>query len=153
MLKLLNLVRPQSLYLGQKDYQQYRVLERMIKDLALPVRVRLCPIIREKDGLAMSSRNVFLSDAERKEARGLHRALEETARKARRGEYRGRKLQKGLARLLRGLKGARLDYAQLVDASSLRPVVQLEPGQEVLAAGAVYFSKTRLIDNRLFKVG
>lgn len=152
VLKLLNLVRPDTLYLGRKDYQQYRIIERLVRDLALPVKVRPCPIVREKDGLAMSSRNVFLSPEERREAAGILRALERTSERARRGERSGPRLRSALAKDLRALKGARLDYAELVDAATLEPVVQLKVRRPALAAAAVYFSKTRLIDNRLIEV-
>lgn len=153
VLKLLNLVRPDTLYLGQKDYQQYRVLAQMTKDLAVPVDVRLCPIVREKDGMAMSSRNVFLSPAERKEARGIHEALKAASRLARHGERRASRLRLALLRGLRAIRHARVDYAQVVDAASLAPVVRLKSGQSVLVAAAVRFSRTRLIDNCLLKAG
>ncbi len=153
VLKLLNLVRPQTLYLGQKDYQQYRVLAQMTRDLALPVEARLCEIVREPDGLAMSSRNIFLTKAERSEAPAIHKALEEAAKQAGKGERSASKLRGTVLGRLRAMKGARVDYVEVVDAQSLAPMVQLKLGQKVLVAAAVFFSKTRLIDNRLIRAG
>lgn len=153
VLKLLNLVRPQSIYLGQKDYQQYRVLKQMVRDLAVPVEVRLCPIIREKDGLAMSSRNIFLSPTERKEAPGIWKALEEAKKSAIKSPGNFSVLRRAVLRRLNQIRGAKVDYVEVVDAQTLRPVVQLKLHQSILVAVAVFFSKTRLIDNCLVSVG
>ena len=151
VLKLLNLVAPDTLYLGQKDYQQYRVLAQMVRDLALPVDVRMCPIVREKDGLAMSSRNVFLSPRERQEARSLYASLLIGSRQVRSGERSTAKVLRAVREGLKKASGGRLDYAELVDAETLEPMVKLKPGQRALLAVAVYFSKARLIDNLLLK--
>ena len=152
VLKLLNQVSPDLLYLGQKDYQQCRVIERMTEDLDIPVRVRVCPTLREKDGLAMSSRNYYLDAEERMQAAYLNKALAEGESLARSGVRNGEKIKgamrKALARATRG----RVDYAEIVDAATLEPVVQLKPGQKIELALAVFFSKTRLIDNRLIRV-
>ncbi|HTL70025.1 MAG TPA: pantoate--beta-alanine ligase, partial [Candidatus Eisenbacteria bacterium] len=150
--KLLGLVRPDALYLGQKDYQQVRVLEQMVADLGLPVRVRMGPTVREKDGLAMSSRNVYLSPAERRAAPGIHRALREVAARVRAGERGGLALKRLLRQRLAGLEGARVDYAEIVDARTLGGVVKLQARSKVLAAAAVRFGRTRLIDNELIGV-
>ncbi len=150
--KLLGIVGPDTLYLGQKDFQQFRVVEQMVRDLDIPVRVRMAPIVREKDGLAMSSRNVFLTPAERREAAGIRRALVELNTKVRKGRTDARQLRKELHSALRKLRGGRLDYAEIVDARTLRPMVKLVSGQTAVAAVAVYWSKTRLIDNTLIKV-
>jgi pantoate--beta-alanine ligase len=152
VLKLLNLVPCDRLYLGQKDYQQYRVIAQMIKDLSLPVEVRLCPIVREPDGLAMSSRNAFLSKQERTSAAALNRALVDAAEAVRSGARKGSEVTARMRSRLGAAPGARLDYAELVDAESLEPVVILKPGRTVLAAAAVYYKKARLIDNRLIGV-
>ena len=153
VLKLLNLVGAQRLYLGQKDYQQYRVLSQMVKDLAVQVETRLCPIVREKDGLAMSSRNVFLSKAERLQAPAIFRALEEAEKIVKKGVRSAGPLRRTVLSRLRRIKGAKVDYVEVVDAVSLEPVVQLKFGRQVLVAVAAYFSKARLIDNRLIRVG
>ncbi len=153
VLKLLNLVSPDRLYLGQKDYQQCRVLEQMIEDMDVPVTVRRAPIVRERDGLAMSSRNVFLSPEERQEAVILSRALSRAADFVQSGERDAKKLKKELLDTLRSAPLARVDYAEIVDARTLENVVRLMPGKDALIALAVYFSKTRLIDNRLVRLG
>ncbi|MBI3315656.1 MAG: pantoate--beta-alanine ligase [Candidatus Omnitrophica bacterium] len=152
VLKLLHLVAPGRIYLGQKDYQQFKVIERLTADLNLPVKVRMCPIIRESDGLAMSSRNVTLEAPARREARVLYQALLKTGSLIRGGERDARRVQKALETALKAAHGARVDYAELVDAETLLPVVKLRQGSRVLAAVAVYFDKTRLIDNLLIRV-
>ena len=152
VLKLLNLVSPDTLYLGQKDYQQFRVIEQMVKDLNVPVNVRLCPIVREKDGLAMSSRNVHLDAEERAQTASLNRALGLAESLIRRGIRNTEKLKQAMRKELSAASRARIDYAEIVDAESLSPVVQLKNGQKAALAVAVFFSKTRLIDNRLVRV-
>ncbi len=149
--KLLNVVSPDKIYLGQKDFQQFRVIEKMIEDLELPVQAVMAPIVREEDGLAMSSRNVRLLEPERKQALALTRALQKVKKAVREGEKSAQKLQKILKNEISGSTLGRLDYAEIVDTASLKPMVKLRPGQKVLAAVAVYFGNTRLIDNELIK--
>lgn len=151
VLKLLNLVAPDTVYLGQKDYQQFKVVERMVFDLALPVRVAMAPIVREKDGLAMSSRNVYLSLEDRKRAPAIYQALLDCRRKAKDGFRKVGGLRQGLRRALEAIPGARVDYAEIVHAGTLEPMVELKNGRTAVAAVAVYFGKTRLIDNILIK--
>ena len=151
VLKLLNIVKPHRLYLGQKDFQQARVLEQMIEDLGLDVRVRCLPIVREADGVAMSSRNVFLKKEERRVAPLLYQALLECRRQIKCGEKNTQRLLKKTRSQLDALSCGRLDYLEIVDAGTLRPVVKLKKGQTVLAALAYFFSNTRLIDNELIK--
>ena len=152
VLKLLNSVSPDRLYLGQKDYQQFRVVEQMVQDLGIPVDVRLCPIVREKDGLALSSRNYHLDAEERMQASALNRALGKAEESIRKGHRGAEKLKQLMRQELAKAGRARVDYAEIVDAESLLPVVQLQPGQKVELALAVFFSKTRLIDNRIIRV-
>jgi pantoate--beta-alanine ligase len=152
VLKLLNGVRPDTLYLGQKDYQQCRVIEQMVADLGVPVKVKRCPIVREHDGLAMSSRNVYLDAATRREARLIYRALLKAKALVRAGERSARRVEKVMRAALRTAKGARVDYAELVDAQTLLPVVKLKKNASILAAAAVGFGSTRLIDNLLIRV-
>lgn len=152
VLKLLERVRPDALYLGQKDYQQYLVVRQLVLDLDVPVSVRLCPIVREKDGLAMSSRNVKLSPAERQEALVLYRALREADRAIRGGCGDAGAVRRILRRTLRQARGARVDYAEVVDGRTLEPVVELNKGRLILLALAVFFGRTRLIDNHLLRV-
>jgi pantoate--beta-alanine ligase len=151
VLKLLNATGPCTMYLGLKDYQQFRVLERMTKDFGLPVSVVGCSIVREKDGLAMSSRNAFLSSSERREAPALRRAILAAEKKLSAGADAAAARREGL-KVLAGVKGARMDYFEIVDAATLRNVVKLRASSEVLVAAAVFFGRTRLIDNATFRV-
>ena len=152
VLKLLNLVSPDALYLGQKDYQQFRVVQQMMHDLDVPARLRLCATVREKDGLAMSSRNHLLDAEERMHATYLNRALGAAEALVRKGAKNAQKLKETMRKELSGARRARIDYAEIVNAATLLPVVQLKPGQKIELALAVFFSKTRLIDNRLVRV-
>lgn len=149
VLKLLNIAQPTAVYLGQKDYQQFRLIEKMVQDLDVPVKVRLAPIIREKDGLAMSSRNIFLSSAERKEAPFLHRALEKGRELIKTGLRDTQRIKKNMKEVLSLAPRGRLDYLEIVDAHTLEPVLKLRSSMRILIALAYYFGKTRLIDNEL----
>ena len=152
VLKLLNLVGPDTLYLGQKDYQQCLVIEQMVKELGLPVKVRRGPIVREADGLAMSSRNVFLSLRERREAAHIYRALRTAREGVQDGCREASVIKKAMRRVLKEAPRARIDYAEIVDARTLERVVKLKKGARILAALAVFFKHTRLIDNVLIRV-
>ncbi len=152
VLKLLNQISPDVVYLGQKDYQQCRVIERMAQDLDLPVEVRLCPVVREKDGLAMSSRNFYLDAQERMQATYLNKALAQGQTLARGGVRSAQKIQNAMKKVLAVATRGKIDYAEIVDAATLEPVVQLKKGQKIALALAVFFSKTRLIDNRIIKI-
>ncbi len=147
VLKLLNLAGPCTLYLGEKDTQQCRVVERMVRDLDVPARVETCPVVREPDGLAMSSRNARLSPAQRAQAPFLHQALKHAESAARSGEKQASRLLRSFKKALMRAPQARLDYAEIVDARTLKPVVKLQKGRAAVLAAAVYFGKTRLIDN------
>jgi pantoate--beta-alanine ligase len=145
VLKLFNIVQPDLAYFGQKDAQQARIIRQMVQDLNLPIRVHVCPIVREPDGLALSSRNQYLDPGERKQARALHLALEEVRNLTEKGERDARVLRQALASRIAATPGAVLDYAAVVDADSLNPVIHVKG--EVLVALAVKFGATRLIDN------
>lgn len=148
--KLLHAVEPDRLYLGAKDWQQTRVIARMIRDLELPVTLVVCPTVREPDGLAMSSRNTYLTAEERAWAPNLHRALSQTAAEVRAGRLtRSSEVTAAVRRSLRGGLG-RVQYAEILDAESLRLVNPLQ-GRLVLAA-ACFVGKARLIDNVVFTV-
>lgn len=150
VLKLLNLVAPRTVYLGLKDYQQYRVIERMVRDLDVPVRVRGCPTVRETDGLALSSRNARLSRAERVQAPALRRALLRGRQLIAGGERSAGRLRTQMARLFRRVApAARVDYFDVVGALDLERVVRLSPEAAVCLAGAVRLGSTRLIDNEI----
>ncbi len=153
IMKLLNLTSPDRLYLGLKDYQQCRVVEQMVEDMGLSVLVCRVPIAREKDGLAMSSRNIYLSSQERAEAVILSRALSRARDFIRLGQRNVGFIKREILQTLRSASLARVDYAEIVNARTLESVVKLQKGDEVVVALAVYFSKTRLIDNLTMSVG
>ena len=143
--KLLCRLRPHALYLGEKDFQQLAVLRRMVLDLELPVRVVGCPTVREPDGLALSSRNAYLSPEERARAPRLHRALLAGRGAARlRGADRAR-VRAAMRRELSKDPDIRAEYLEVVDADTLRPPRRLSGRLRLL--GAVRVGKTRLIDN------
>lgn len=141
--KLLILGEPDRAYFGEKDYQQLLVIKRLVKDLGLPVEVVGCPLVREPDGLAMSSRNAYLSDNERQTALTLYHTLKEVTAGLEAGAEPGRLIAMGLERLAEA--GFRMDYLELRDAETLQPVNRLERPARLLAGG--YLGQTRLIDN------
>ncbi len=145
VLKLFNIVGPSVSHFGAKDYQQARIITQMVRDLNVPVSVRVEPTVREPDGLALSSRNRFLSAEERRTAPGIYRALEATRARARAGEVDVARLESALSAELAALPGARPDYARIVDAETLQPVTRLD--RPAVAAAAVFLGSTRLIDN------
>ena len=145
VLKLFVIVQPDLAVFGLKDFQQSRVIRKMASDLNLPVTILAAPTVREKDGLAMSSRNTFLNPSERKEALCLRRALLQARRMARTGERDARRIRAAMKRIVEREPSARIDYLEIVDGEDLRPVRRIEPG--AMAALAVFIGKTRLIDN------
>jgi pantoate--beta-alanine ligase len=145
VLKLLNVVMPDELWLGQKDAQQARLIERMCRDLLLPVRVRRGATVRERDGLAMSSRNAYLSARERVAAAALPRALAAARSALERGERSAARLASEVRRVWRGERGVREDYVAVVDADTLAPVTRVR--RRVLVAVAARVGPARLIDN------
>jgi pantoate--beta-alanine ligase len=145
VMKLLQIVQPNFAYFGRKDAQQSRIISQMARDLNLDTEIVLCPIVREPDGLALSSRNAYLNAEERKAATVLHRALEAARSELASGVRDGLQLQTVLRRVLDAEKFARVDYAEIVDAESFERVVRVsKPCYAVLA---VFVGKTRLIDN------
>jgi pantoate--beta-alanine ligase len=140
--KLLNIVRPDVLYLGQKDAQQTAVLQKMIEDLDFNVRLEIVPTEREADGLAMSSRNVYLNPAEREAAPTLHHALQAVRMAMAAGRSKTDAIAAGRTRLS---PLAELEYLDVVDARTFAPIEALTPPAFVIAAAR--FGKTRLIDN------
>jgi len=142
---LFGLVRPDVAVFGRKDAQQLAVVRRMVQDLHLPVEIVPAPTVREPDGLALSSRNAYLSPAERRAAPVLHRALEAARAAVERGERRGDEVRRILREVLAAEPLARVDYAEVVDAKSFQPVERLA-GPVVLPL-AVRVGGTRLIDN------
>lgn len=143
--KLFNIVQPDCAVFGEKDAQQLRLIERMVRDLNFPVRIVRGPILREADGLAMSSRNRYLSAGERAEAVALHEALEAVRRAFAAGERLAEPLRALLRERVAQARHGRLDYAEIVDDSTLAPVDHITG--KTLVALAVHFGKARLIDN------
>jgi pantoate--beta-alanine ligase len=145
VLKLFNMVRPDVAYFGEKDYQQTRVIAGMVRDLDLPVELRICPTVREPDGLALSSRNQYLDPDQRRQATVLYRALAEAKGRIEAGERDASAVRQLVAARIRAAPGARLEYAEVVDAQTLQPLDPLQG--KILIAVAVRFGSTRLIDN------
>jgi pantoate--beta-alanine ligase len=147
VLKLFNVVRPDIAFFGQKDAQQAIILRRMAEDLNLDVRLKVMPIVREADGLALSSRNAYLSPGERQSALALSRALSEADRLFRGGERRSTIIINRVRDIIEGEPRARVDYAEIVDPGNLTPLKVID--RDALVALAVYIGKTRLIDNTI----
>jgi pantoate--beta-alanine ligase len=150
VLKLFEIVQPHFAYFGRKDAQQVRILQQMAHDLNLNVEIVVCPIVREPDGLALSSRNTYLSSDERHAATALHRALQEAQRAISTGTLDAFQLQTIVSGLLSNEPLARADYVEIVDAETFEPVARIgaRPAYVLLA---VCVGKTRLIDNLLIE--
>ncbi len=142
--KLFNIVEPDVAYFGQKDAQQAIVIKRMVRDLNKDLKIKVLPIVREKDGLAMSSRNTYLSPKERKDALCLYESLEEAERMIKSGETDAEKIIRRMRQII-APKTSRIDYISIVDTQELKEVKKISG--EVLIALAVWIEKTRLIDN------
>ncbi|MGH9784188.1 MAG: pantoate--beta-alanine ligase [Terriglobia bacterium] len=143
--KLLNILEPNRVFFGQKDAQQAVIIERMIQELGFPVEMEVGPTVREPDGLAMSSRNAYLSPEERAGATVLYRSLCHAATRIRSGERDRSRIEREMREMIAEVPGAGLDYASVVDHRTLESFSTIDG--EVLVAVAVRFSKTRLIDN------
>ena len=143
--KLFNLCLPHVAVFGAKDAQQLRVIRRMTRDLNFPIEIVAGPTIREPDGLAMSSRNVYLSAEERQQALVLKRALDEAARLYQSGERAAAMLKTAMEKIIAAAPAAKIDYIEIVDDDTLEPVATL--AKPALIALAVFLGKTRLIDN------
>lgn len=148
VLKLFNLVKPDVAYFGQKDFQQGLLIRRLVEDLNLDVRLVICPIVREPDGLAKSSRNTYLKTEERKAAQVLYRSLRQAEELAQGGETDAKKLLVEMQTVFAGEPGAQLDYAAIVEPARLQPVERVTAGCVALVAARV--GAARLIDNLIF---
>jgi pantoate--beta-alanine ligase len=149
VLKLLEIVQPQKAFFGRKDAQQARIIRQMARDLHLGSEIVVCPIVRELDGLAMSSRNAYLNPAERRAATILFRALDGARASISRGERDALRLTAAVREMLRAEPLAEPDYVELVDAETLEPVTRLRG--VCLAMLSVRIGATRLIDNLLIE--
>lgn len=143
--KLFNIVAPDRAYFGQKDAQQLAVIRRMVRDLNFNLEIVGCPIIREEDGLAKSSRNTYLSPEERKAAVILHKGLSEGEALVRSGETNAARVKQAIREVIESEPLAKIDYVELVDFDNMEEIDTLK--KPFLAAVAVYIGKTRLIDN------
>ncbi len=148
--KLFNLCRPTLVALGQKDAQQVAVLKRMIRDMHFPIEVLTGSIVRETDGLAMSSRNAYLEPEQRKEALLIHRSLE-VARKLveEKGSTKSERVKTEAAEVLKTGRFLRVDYLEVVDRETMQPETEIVPGRSLLAVAA-WIGQVRLIDNLCF---
>jgi pantoate--beta-alanine ligase len=145
--KLFHIVQPDIAVFGQKDAAQVAVLRRMVRDLNMDVQLIVAPIVREADGLALSSRNAYLTAEQRRQALVLHRALGQVESAANSGESRAKQLRAAALSVLASEPEAKLDYFTIVDPDTLEPVDDVSQG--ALAAVAAQFGATRLIDNVL----
>ncbi|HEY6968072.1 MAG TPA: pantoate--beta-alanine ligase [Candidatus Angelobacter sp.] len=143
--KLFNIVQPDLAFFGQKDAAQAAVIRKMVRDLDFDVRIVVCPIVREKDGLAMSSRNVYLSPEQRKQATVLYRSLMRVQTRADQGEREAAKLVSTGKQVIAEEPQVRLDFFEIVNWETLDPVPDISKG--ALVAAAAYVGETRLIDN------
>ena len=148
--KLFNIIQPDKAYFGQKDYQQALVIKKMVRDLNFNVEIVICPIIREEDGLAMSSRNIYLKFEERRDAVLLHRGLEFGVRELESGKRDISGIILRICNMIEKSPHARIDYISIVNGETLEEIENPEKYHgPVLLAGAVWFGKARLIDNSL----
>jgi pantoate--beta-alanine ligase len=145
VMKLLQIAQPNFAYFGRKDAQQSRIITQMSRDLNLDSKIVVCPIVREPEGLAMSSRNAYLNAEERKAATVLHRALDAAKNELGAGVRDALQLQTALRRKLDCERLATVDYAEIVDAETFEPVVRVSKSSYIVLA--VFIGKTRLIDN------
>jgi pantoate--beta-alanine ligase len=145
VLKLFNIVQPDVAYFGQKDAQQALIVQRMVRDLNVPVRIEVLPIVREDDGLAISSRNEYLSSNQRKQATVLHGSLVEAEKLVDSGERQAYKIKQRIKEVIESAREAKIDYISIVSCDTLDDVEELQG--DILIALAVFAGETRLIDN------
>lgn len=148
--KLFNIVKPNNAYFGQKDAQQVAVIEKMVRDLNFDVNIVACELIREEDGLALSSRNVYLTEEEREQALVLSQSLAEVKSMFLQGEKDSGKLKESIIKNIRHKPLAEIDYVEVLDAKSLEEIETID--RKTLIALAVKFGNTRLIDNIYLEV-
>ena len=147
VLKLFNIINPDISFFGQKDYQQAIILKRMVKELNLGVKIEVLPIIREEDGLALSSRNNYLTQEERKAALVLSKSLKEAQSMMEKEQRDSAAIIKEMKEIISREPLVKIDYVEIVDMDNLNPVARIE--NEALAALAVFIGKVRLIDNTI----
>ena len=143
--KLFNIIKPDMAYFGQKDAQQVVVIKKMVKDLNVPLKIKIMPIIREKDGLAMSSRNAYLNSQERLRALSIYKSLKLAKALYKNGERNAKKIIKKMRNLISKEKYIKVDYVSIVDLENLKNINKIS--KKILIAVAVKIGKIRLIDN------
>lgn len=148
--KLFHIVQPDRAYFGQKDAQQLAVIKHMVEDLNFDIKIVGCPIIREEDGLAKSSRNTYLNEEERKQAVILNQALQKGKEQIENGERRSSQIKQMIIQIIETMPLAKIDYVEVVDFQTLESIEEIKG--EILVAVAVYIGKTRLIDNFIMKI-
>jgi pantoate--beta-alanine ligase len=148
--KLFNIVKPDIAVFGQKDAQQAIIIKRMVKDLNFDITVEVGKTVREPDGLAMSSRNIYLTEQQRREAVVLYQALKKARSMVRAGERSPVRVEATMKKMISEKKTARLDYIHMVSTLGLQPVKRLQG--EVLIAVACFFGRARLIDNTIVRI-
>jgi len=149
---LFNCVMPDHAFFGQKDAQQAEVIKQMVNDLKIPVNIVVCPIVRETDGLAMSSRNVYLLKDERKDALAIYKALQKAKKMIDEGERRGSLIISEMMTIIEKVKSSNLDYIKIVEKESFETVDELKSRNEYYILVACKIGNTRLIDNELINV-
>ena len=147
--KLFNIVKPDRAYFGQKDAQQLAIIRRMVRDLNMDIEIVGCPIVREEDGLAKSSRNTYLNEEERKAALILSKAVFLGKKMVEDGETSAAAVKEAMIKKIESEPMAKIDYVEAVDGLSMQPVEEIKA--PVLVAMAVYIGKTRLIDNFMYE--
>ncbi len=147
--KLFNIAKPHKAYFGQKDYQQCLVIKKMAKDLDFDIDIVTCPTVREKDGIAMSSRNKYLSHEERKSALSLDKSLIMAKKMIENGENDTEKIKRHIKEMIEREKSTKIDYVEILNSKNLKKVKKTEG--DVIIALAVFVGKTRLIDNMLIE--
>lgn len=149
--KLFNIVKPHIAFFGQKDYQQAMIIKKMVRDLNFDIKIVVVPTVREHDGLACSSRNIYLNENERKEARVLYQSLILAKKMIKEGEKKPERIIEEMRKLITTKSSGKIDYIEIVNAETLEPVKEISG--KVCIALAVFFGKARLIDNILVQSG
>ena len=144
-------MKPDFAFFGQKDAQQAEILKRMVNDFKFDLKVEICPIVREKDGLALSSRNIYLSDKERQDALVLNKSLKIAEEMIKEDETDTEKILSEMKKLINAVDSANLDYVSVVEKKSFCLAKTIEKGERYYVLVACKIGKTRLIDNLLIK--
>lgn len=150
VLKLFNIVNPDISYFSQKDAQQAIIIKRMVRDLNSDVKIKVLATVREKDGLALSSRNIYLNEEQRKASLVLSKSLKEAEALVKKGERDAAVILNRMQEIISGAPLARIDYTEIVDMEELKPIARVE--KQALACLAIFVGKARLIDNAILRV-